>query len=170
MTLIRETTFGDLPALQRVAIQTQVDTFMAYNTEANMKTYLDKAYNLESLKQELQEPGARNCLAFIDDDLAGFVRLRESTEVEHLLGKNTIEMQRLYVLHQFHGRKVGAALMRDTLAYARSKKYEWLWLGVWEKNVRAQTFYTRWGFERFSEHVFKMGDDPQTDWLLKRKI
>jgi ribosomal protein S18 acetylase RimI-like enzyme len=170
MTLIRETTLADLPALQQVAIQTQVDTFMAYNTEANMKAYLDKAYNLESLKMELQEPGSRNCLAFIDEELAGFVRLRESTEVEHLLGKNTIEMQRLYVMHKFHGRKVGATLMRDTLAYARSKKYEWLWLGVWEKNERAQTFYTRWGFERFSEHIFQMGDDPQTDWLLRRRV
>ena len=170
MTLIRETTLADIPALQRVAIETQIVTFGSYNTEANMKAYLDHAYNLESLKRELDDLGSRNCLAFIDDELAGFVRLRESAEAEHLLGKNTIEMQRLYVLHKFHGRKVGAALMRDTLAYARSKKYEWIWLGVWEKNERAQTFYTRWGFERFSQHVFQMGSDPQTDWLLKRKI
>jgi hypothetical protein len=41
---------------------------------------------------------------------------------------------------------------------------------VWERNFKAQAFYRQWGFERFGEHVFQMGDDAQTDWLLKRKI
>jgi ribosomal protein S18 acetylase RimI-like enzyme len=45
-----------------------------------------------------------------------------------------------------------------------------MWLGVWEKNFRAQKFYEKWGFEKFSEHVFLMGDDPQIDWLLKKPL
>ena len=159
-----------MPALQRVAVETQVDTFGAYNTEANMKAYLDKAYNLDNLVAELAEPGSQNLLAFYGEELAGFTRLRKSDEVEHLLGANTIEMQRLYVLRKFHGKKIGASLMREALRYATQQKFEWMWLGVWEQNFRAHEFYTRWGFERFSEHVFQMGDDPQTDWLLKRKM
>jgi len=159
-----------MPALQRVAVETQVDTFGAYNTEANMKAYLDKAYNLDNLVAELAEPGSQNYLAFYGEELAGFTRLRKSNEVEHLLGSNTIEMQRLYVLRIFHGKKIGASLMREALRYASQQKFEWMWLGVWEQNFRAQEFYTRWGFERFSEHVFQMGDDPQTDWLLRRKM
>jgi diamine N-acetyltransferase len=170
MVTLRATLPSDVPALQRIAIDTQVDTFGAYNTEANMKAYLDQAYNRENLRQELDEPGSHNYLAFVNDRLAGFMRLRVTDEVVHLLGTNTIELQRLYVDKNFHGKGVGAAMMNEALRLARDKKYDWIWLGVWERNFKAQEFYTRWGFERFSEHVFQMGDDPQTDWLLRKRI
>lgn len=170
MLTLRITTPTDLGALQRIAIDTQVDTFGAHNTEANMKAFLDEAYSLDKLRQELDEPGSHNYLAFVDTRLAGFMRLRLSTEVEHLLGKNTLELQRLYVDKAFHGQGVGAAMMGEAMEVAKAGRYEWIWLGVWERNFKAQEFYTRWGFERFSEHIFQMGDDPQTDWLLRRKV
>lgn len=170
MLSIRLTTSDDLPALQRIAIETQVDTFGAFNTAANMKAYLDTAYSFQRLNEELSEPRSKNYLAFFGEELAGFMRLRESTEVEHLLGKNTMEMQRLYVSKKFLGQKIGAAMMHEAMNYSRQTGYEWIWLGVWERNFKAQEFYARWGFERFSEHVFQMGDDPQTDWLLRRKV
>ena len=50
------------------------------------------------------------------------------------------------------------------------KEYEGIWLGVWEKNFRAQKFYAKYGFEKFGSHTFQMGDDPQVDWLLKKKL
>jgi len=170
MVTLRLTTPSDIPGLQRLAIDTQVDTFGAYNTEANMQAFLDEAYNVEKMHQELDEPGSHNYLAFVDDELAGFMRLRLSSEVEHLLGKNTIELQRLYVDKKFHRQGVGTALMREAIDLAHAGRYEWIWLGVWERNFKAQEFYTRWGFERFSDHIFQMGEDPQTDWLLKRKV
>jgi ribosomal protein S18 acetylase RimI-like enzyme len=168
--MLRLTTPSDIPALQRLAIDTQVDTFGAHNTEANMKAFIDEAYSLEKLRQELDEPGSHNYLAFVDDQLAGFMRLRLSSEAEHLLGKNTLELQRLYVDKTFHGQGIGAAMMREAMEVAKARRYEWIWLGVWERNFKAQEFYKRWEFERFSEHIFQMGDDAQTDWLLKRKV
>lgn len=169
MIQIRQATIEDVAALQRMAIQTQVDTFGAFNSEANMKAYLDQAYSQESLARELEEPGSRNYLAFRDNRLAGFMRLRKTAEVEHLLGTNTIEIQRLYVDTALKGQGIGGVLMKEALAYAHSRAFEWIWLGVWERNFAAQEFYRKWGFERFSEHVFLMGDDAQTDWLLKRR-
>lgn len=166
---IRTTTAGDIPELRRLAIQTQVDTFGAFNSESNMKAYLDQAYSLDNLTRELEEQGSRNYLAFVGNHLAGFMRMRRTTEVEHLLGPNTIELQRLYVDTSLKGQGIGGALMQEAMGYARHGKYDWIWLGVWEHNVAAQEFYRKWGFERFSEHIFQMGDDPQTDWLLKRK-
>lgn len=170
MITIRPTLAGDIPELQRLAIKTQVETFGAYNTEANMKAYLDQAYNLAALHDELDEPGSRNYLAFVNGRLAGFMRLRRTDEVAHLLGDNTIELQRLYVDKAFQNKGVGAALMKEALAQATAGNFEWIWLGVWERNYNAQEFYAKWGFERFSEHIFQMGDDPQTDWLLRKAI
>ncbi len=169
MLQLRTALPADVPALQRIAIETQVDTFGEFNTPENMKAYLDEAYTLDKLGQELDEPGSYNVLGFLDGELAGFLRVRRTPEVEHLLGKNTIELQRLYAATRHHGKGVGAALMQRSLEIARGEKVDWLWLGVWERNFKAQEFYRKWGFERFSEHIFQMGDDAQTDWLLKRK-
>ena len=160
----------DLHALRRVAIETQVDTFGAYNSKENMDAFLQQAYDPDKLAEELIELDSRNYVLFDESELAGFMRLRKSNEVEHLLGANTIELQRLYVLRSHHGKGMGSALMKLALDYALEKKYDWMWLGVWEKNFRAQEFYTQFGFVRFSEHIFQMGDDPQTDWLLGRRI
>lgn len=166
---LRLATPSDVPALRRLAVQTQVDTFGAFNSEANMNAYLQQAYSKENLQRELDEAGSRNYLAFQDDRLAGFMRLRRSSEVEHLLGPNTIELQRLYVDTALKGQGIGGRMMQEALDYATSAGFDWIWLGVWERNFAAQAFYQKWGFERFSEHVFQMGDDPQTDWLLRRK-
>lgn len=45
-----------------------------------------------------------------------------------------------------------------------------IWLGVWEQNTAAIAFYERQGFERFGEHVFRIGNDDQTDYLLARVL
>ena len=45
-----------------------------------------------------------------------------------------------------------------------------MWLGVWEKNLKGIRFYERFGFKKFSEHLFVLGNDIQTDWLMMKKI
>lgn len=170
MIEIREAALQDIPAMRQVAISSYADTFAASNSKENMEAFFEEAYNLEKLEEELREQNSRLLLALEGDAQVGFLRLRESGEVVSLLGQNTIELQRLYVLTSAQGKSVGRLLMETAIAYARQKKYEWIWLGVWEKNIRAQRFYENWGFEKFSEHTFWMGDDPQIDWLLKKKL
>jgi diamine N-acetyltransferase len=60
--------------------------------------------------------------------------------------------------------------MEKSLAIAKELKKDIVWLGVWEHNQRAIDFYTKWGFEKFGTHVFQLGDDPQTDWLMKKNV
>jgi ribosomal protein S18 acetylase RimI-like enzyme len=170
MIKIQEATEEDIPQLQEVAISTYHNTFAHFNTPENMLAYFEQAYNLKTLTDELHEPRSKLFIACEGDQLLGFARLRECDEVRHLLGENTVELQRLYVLTSAQGKSIGKLLMERALQYAVDNNYEWIWLGVWERNVKAQEFYKKWGFERFSEHTFWQGDDPQTDWLLKRKV
>ena len=81
-----------------------------------------------------------------------------------------LEIARLYVIEDFIGKKVGGALMKDSISIAKEKGKEAIWLGVWEKNQRAIEFYNRWGFEKFSECDFLLGDDLQKDWLMKKGL
>ena len=52
----------------------------------------------------------------------------------------------------------------------KKKGYEKVWLGVWEYNKNAIEFYKHMGFKIFSKHSFLLGDDNQTDLLLKIDI
>lgn len=170
MIRIEHARFDQVPAMQHVAISSYTDTFADSNTPENLKAFFESTYNLPQLEREFHESGSKLYLALDETEVVGFVRLRQSNEVVSYLGENTIELQRLYVLTSAQGKSVGKLLMEQSLDYARTNKFEWIWLGVWEKNYKAQKFYERWGFERFSEHTFWMGDDPQVDWLLRKKL
>jgi ribosomal protein S18 acetylase RimI-like enzyme len=65
-----------------------------------------------------------------------------------------------------HGKGVGQLMLQKAIQYACDLKMERVWLGVWEKNYRAINFYTKNGFEEFDKHVFKLGDDLQTDIMM----
>lgn len=170
MISVREANLSDVEPMRQVAIHSYVTTFAEFNTPENMQAFLEEAYNIDQLKKEFYEPGSALLLAFNAERIIGFARLRENKEAESYLGKNTLELQRLYIDPDFQNQKVGKILMQHSLDYARAKEKEWMWLGVWERNFKAQRFYANWGFEKFSEHVFYMGDDPQIDWLLKKKL
>lgn len=170
MIKIREACVDDIPAMRQVAITTYQDTFSHFNTPENLQAYFEQAYSLSSLTKELGEVNTKLFIAFEENKILGFARLRKYDEVRDWLGDNTIELQRLYVLTEAQGKSIGKMLMNHALSYASQKGYDWIWLGVWERNYKAQEFYKKWGFEKFSEHTFWQGDDPQIDWLLKKKL
>ncbi|HZY80290.1 MAG TPA: N-acetyltransferase [Cyclobacteriaceae bacterium] len=167
---IRELTEADIPVLRDIAIKIFRDTFTHSNTPENLEAFLKRDYNTESFKKEFGEPGSRYFFISDGDRIAGYLRLRKNPEVDHILGKNTIEIHRIYVDPEYHGKKVGDQLMQFSIDIANQDKHDWIWLGVWEHNPRAIKFYTKWGFERFSEHDFFMGDEKQTDFLLRKKL
>jgi diamine N-acetyltransferase len=167
---IRELTVADIPALRDLAIKIYRDTFTDQNTPESMEAFLERDYSIESFQKEFAEPGSR--YFFISDGTrpAGYLRMRRNTEADHILGSNNIELHRIYIEKDYHGQRVGHELMQLAIDIATQGNYEWLWLGVWEHNPRAQRFYEKWGFEKFSEHIFHMGDEKQTDWLLRKEI
>lgn len=167
---IRELTRNDIPQLREIAIRIYRDTFSGQNAPENMEAFLERDYSLASFDREFDEAGSACFFACDGDTPVGYLRLRRNNEAEAQLGSNTIELHRIYVDINYQGRSVGRELMQFALGYARNLKVDWIWLGVWEHNPRAQEFYRKWGFERFSEHAFHMGNEVQTDWLLRKKI
>jgi ribosomal protein S18 acetylase RimI-like enzyme len=135
-----------------------------------LEAYYNQFYTIDNLMKEQTEINSRVFLAIEENRIVGFVRIRETNEAKDKLGSHIVELHRLYVLTSAQGKAVGKNLMHKAIEYAREKKYEWIWLGVWEKNVKAQKFYAAFGFEKFSEHTFWQGVEPQLDWMLKKKL
>ena len=77
------------------------------------------------------------------------------------------------ILNKFNDkfkRLIGIELDKYIIKIAKSKNAEYVWLGVWEKNPRAIKFYEKNGFVPFDKHIFKLGNDKQTDIMMKLKI
>ena len=49
---------------------------------------------------------------------------------------------------------------------AAARGAQTMWLGVWERNFRAQKFYRKFSFADIGTHTFVLGHDRQTDLLM----
>jgi GNAT superfamily N-acetyltransferase len=93
----------------------------------------------------------------------------EAALIEELADR-AVEIARIYAVKNSIGKGVGSALMNKCIEISRKRNYPLVWLGVWEHNHHAIDFYARWGFEKFAEHDFILGNDVQKDWLMKKQI
>jgi ribosomal protein S18 acetylase RimI-like enzyme len=118
----------------------------------------------------VSEPNNFFFIAFDGAEAVGYVKLKDGASPPALENISSLEIARIYVSKKSIGNGIGRLLMEQCIAFAKEKNKELLWLGVWEKNQRAIDFYQRWGFEKFSDHYFQLGDDIQQDWLMKKKL
>lgn len=146
------------------------ETFSEQNSEENMRIFLDKAYSEEKLKPEIEDKESETFLAVENQKILGVLKINTgNAETESGL-ENSLEIQRIYILKESKGLGIGTVLMNLAEKKARELGVSFIWLGVWEKNFPAQKFYTDKGFRRFSEHAFVLGDDIQTDFLMKKEL
>jgi diamine N-acetyltransferase len=167
---IRLATKDDAVLIAEISRKTFYDTFAADNTKEDMDTFLNEQFTKGRLMMEVGADENIFLLAYIDGTVAGYVKLREGKQPDELKEMEALEIARLYVIKEFLGQRVGAALMKESISIAKGKGKELIWLGVWEKNKRAIEFYSRWGFEKFSECDFLLGEDVQRDWLMKKDL
>ncbi|HEY5692444.1 MAG TPA: GNAT family N-acetyltransferase [Cyclobacteriaceae bacterium] len=170
MVDVRKGTVKDATLLATMGKETFEEAFAKDNTSENMTFYLEQNFNKAKIISEIKDNYTQFFVAFMDDQPAGYAKVRINDEVKKVLKGRAIELERIYVMSSFQGKKVGASLLQACLDHARGNDFQWIWLGVWENNHKAQNFYAKWGFEKFGEHVFQMGDDPQTDWVMKKQI
>jgi len=164
---ISQATLLDLSRLQQIGRQTFLETFAAGNSEENMQAYLEEGFSSAKLTAELQEPNSAFYLAELAGTTIGYLKVNTGAAQTERLANSAFEIERIYVLQAFHGKKVGQLLYEKALQLATQAQAAYVWLGVWEENPRAIRFYQKNGFVAFDKHIFKLGDDEQTDILMK---
>lgn len=167
---IRIAKADDAEFIADLSRRTFYDAFAQYNTKENMDLFMERQFSREQLIAEVGTPGTIFLLAELDGHPVGYVKLASSQPPEGLPAGADMEIVRIYSEQHTIGKGVGRALMQASIHQAREQGKPWIWLGVWEHNQRAIDFYRKWGFEKFGEHVFMVGEDPQTDWWMKKKV
>ncbi|WP_339661779.1 GNAT family N-acetyltransferase [uncultured Polaribacter sp.] len=168
--IIRKGTIQDIEKLKEIGTLTFTETFSLDNSQENMNAYLEDAFSTENLKVELNDQNAEFYFVELDQKTIGYLKVNIGTSQTEKKLKNALEIERIYVLQEFHGKKVGQILYEKALELAKMKDVETVWLGVWEQNLKAIRFYTKNGFVPFDKHIFKLGYDEQTDLLMKLEL
>jgi ribosomal protein S18 acetylase RimI-like enzyme len=164
---IKKITVSEIEKLQKICTQTFLETFAEVNSEENMKQYLKDKFSINKLTSELSNPNSEFYFAIRDNEPLGYLKVNFGDAQTELKDKNGLEIERIYVLKEFHGAKIGQLLYNQALQIAKIHNLNYLWLGVWEENHRALNFYKKNGFVEFDKHLFKLGNDEQTDLLMK---
>jgi len=168
--ILRKISVSDIPQLQLISRQTFYETFADQNTKDDLIKYLEESFNSEKLKKEVTNPNSEFYFALLNDEPIGYLKLNFAEAQTELKTARSIEIERIYVLKAFHGKKVGQFLYDKAVDISKKRGADWIWLGVWEHNHKAINFYKKNGFTEFDKHIFKLGNDEQTDLLMRLKI
>lgn len=167
---IKECSLKDIEKLKVISEKTFYETFSDENSEEDMEKYLRENFSYEQIESEIKKEGSLFYIVEDKDEVVAYMKInfdKAQTEEGHL---NTLEIQRIYILQEYKGRKIGKRLIEIAKSVAEENELNYVWLGVWENNFNAIKFYEKQGFVKFDTHIFMLGDDEQTDNLMKFTI
>ena len=169
--VIHPVTPDDLETLQTLSRETFYEAFAKDNNEADMQKYLEESFNSEKLTVDLNDPASFFFIAWDNNDPVGYLKLNTGDAQTELKDDDTAgEIERIYVKSAYQGKKIGQLLYDKAEEIGREQKRKYIWLAVWEHNLKAMAFYKKNGFEKFGEHIFKLGDDEQTDIMMRKEL
>lgn len=191
--IIRQISTTDLPALRDLAERTFRDAWQHLNEPEPFEAYCLEHFTVEKLAAELAAPDAEFYFAEQDGRPVAYLKLnlnrfphssddcKSSDELQHPHSSDdlqssdewpgpALQLERIYVLQDVQGRGIGERLLAFTEARARATGAAWVWLSVWQKSPRSIGFYEKNGYEIFGVETFWVGDDPQPDWLMRKRL
>lgn len=161
---------SDARLLAQLGAQAFWETFASFNSESDMREYIDGTFSTEQITRELDTPNSMFIIAETDGRPAAYMKLNTEQAQTENNRDGWVEIQRLYVLSEYKRMHIGSALMERALEYAKSINADGVWLGVWEHNHAAQEFYKRHGFVAVGSHEFILGSDVQTDIIMENRF
>lgn len=165
--LIKECSLGDIEKIKYISEKTFYETFSNENTKEDMENYSKENFSYGQVESQIKNNGSRFYIVQNNEEVVAYMKInfdKAQTEIGH---DNTLEVQRIYVLQEYKSKSIGKMLMKKAIEIGKNNNLNYIWLGVWEQNINAIKFYEKQGFEKFDTHIFKLGEDEQTDNLMK---
>ena len=165
--LVKECSLEDIEKIKYIGEKTFYETFCNENTKEDMENYLKENFSYEQVEKEIKNNNSKIYIVEHNKEVVAYMKINFDKVQAEKGYNNTLEIQRIYVLQEYKSNNIGKRLIEKAIEIARSKHLSYIWLGVWENNINAIKFYEKQGFKKFDTHVFKLGEDEQTDNLMK---
>lgn len=156
--------------IQLIGKETFHETFAASNSEEDLEKYFFESFNDTKVQEELSNEESLFFIALEDQVPIGYLKINTGQAQTELQDPSALEIERIYVKATHHGKRIGQLLYNKALDIAQQENKNMIWLGVWEENERAIRFYEKNGFVEFDRHIFKMGNDKQTDIMMRKML
>ena len=164
---IKKVSISNIDDLQKISRDTFYETFVTSTSEENMQHYLENNFSKEQLSKEVEHSHSEFYFALLENEVIGYLKINFSEAQTELNDNSALEVERVYVRNNYHGKGVGQQLLDYAIQLAKQKNMQAVWLGVWENNQRAINFYKKNGFVTFDKHVFMLGEEAQTDYMMR---
>lgn len=167
---LRKASSKDAEFLANLGAKTFYETYQDKVNNSNLLPYIKNSFNRNNLKKEIIDSSNTFLIAFVDRKAVGYAKLRRNSFPNQPKKLKSIEIERMYVSKQMVGKGIGSILMEECVRIANNEKTNFIWLGVWKKNIKAVSFYKKFGFSVFGSHEFKLGREKHKDLLMRLRI
>jgi GNAT superfamily N-acetyltransferase len=168
---IRRAEIADADQLAELAADTFALGCPRDSRPEDVQDHVEHELSQERFHADLSATGVAIYLGSMGEQLGGYaVLLGDEPPPIPLDFRRPVQLRRLYVREEFHGKGVSHALLRRCVRHARTHDYDLMWLGSNQENERALAFYARHKFEIVGNREFALGPSIECDHVLARGI
>jgi len=168
---IRIADLSDAIAISLLGRETFSETFAhLFHDRSDLQEYLLKTFSANKIESSLSKAENAFWIAFYDQQPAGYAKLKLNSPSEFVTGNKVCQLQKIYVLKEFHALKIGFKLQDLVLQKAINQKTEAIWLSVLDSNARAISFYIKNDFKITGQHDFRIGKEHFEFKVMSRQL
>ncbi|NNE13662.1 MAG: GNAT family N-acetyltransferase [Saprospiraceae bacterium] len=130
-----------------------------FSDQQDLINYFEATFSVEKIKNSLAKPNNIYWISFVDQLPVGYAKLKLNSGSEFIDSDNICQLQKIYVLKDFLGMKIGYHMQNLLFEKARELGFKTIWLSVLNSNERAINFYKKNDFEIIGSHDFTIGKE-----------
>ena len=142
---------SDLPAIQRLLLDTWLDAYGSFISREDLAGYLQAHYSRAKLEALFDDPDVTGLVADAEGAVVGYAKLY------HARVEQRFYVHQLYILPAKQVLGLGHRLMACAEERARELGADRIWLGVMVKNAQAVGWYKKLGFTPIETSPFVIG-------------
>lgn len=154
MISITRATEEDHQAIVNIGKVAVAEAHRDSTTAENLNEYMEKHYNDNAIKEELNDANNIYHIIRYDGNPVGFSKIILNASHPAITAENVTKLDRIYILKEFFGRQLGHALLQFNTGLAKNNNQAGMWLYTWTGNDRAIRFYQKEGFTIIGSHKF----------------
>ena len=136
----------------------------------NLLKFYNTNYSVSKIREELNDDKNIYWIVFSDELPIGFAKLSLNENFSKSDKKKSCKLQRLYILNDFIGYKIGSQLQEIILKTAIDLKFKSIWLTAYYKNTKGIKFYKKYGFQQVGSIDFFVGKTNYENLIFEKSL
>ncbi len=171
MLEIRRATTSDATHIALLGRITYTESHGDYISEKeDLLKFYNEYYSVSKIREELNDKENLFWIVFSDELPIGFAKLSLNITNQKLEINNACKLQRLYILNDFIGLKLGSQLQEIILKKATELKFKNIWLTAYYKNTKGINFYKKYAFREVGSIDFIVGKSNYENLVFVKNL